>query len=147
LHWGDTQLKLHLSRLVDLEYLAMQREGTLFQYGLVYDGDARGTAHLSGLINADKLVYDGERSGLNGHRSDLCVDRSGHGRANVGPMSGGGRGAEMGGFSYEESPDLAQGGKNAVYREGESRSLPVVGGTGINGHAERGPADRTRPEV
>jgi DNA primase catalytic core len=151
LHWGDTQLKLHLSRLVELEYLAMQREGTLFQYGLVYDGTGD-KAHLSGLINADKLVYDGERSGLNWHRSDLGVDRSGHGRANVGPMSGGGRGEKNAGFFYEEAPDLAQGGKNAVYRAGDSRSLPgpghpVVGGTGINGHAERGPADRTRPEV
>jgi hypothetical protein len=29
-HWGDTQLKLHLGRLVDLEYLAVHRRGTTF---------------------------------------------------------------------------------------------------------------------
>ena len=34
LHWGDTQLKLHLSRLAELEYVAIHRRGCTFDYEL-----------------------------------------------------------------------------------------------------------------
>jgi hypothetical protein len=87
LHWGDTQLKLHLSRLVDLEYLAVHRRGTTFDYELLYDGKGDGK-HLCGLLDAAELErkdgYDGERSGCE-------VNRSESGRAKVGPWSADGR--------------------------------------------------------
>ena len=77
--WGDTQLKLHLARLTELEYLIAHREGQgALVYELVYDGDAAGGAHLSGLIDAAVLqtalnlsavhVYDAHRAGGNGAR-------------------------------------------------------------------------------
>jgi hypothetical protein len=87
LHWGDTQLKLHLSRLADLEYLAVHRRGTAFDYELLYDGKGDGR-HLCGLLDAAELErkdgYDGERSGCE-------INRSGGGRGEVGPWSADGR--------------------------------------------------------
>ncbi|OKP00288.1 CHC2 zinc finger domain-containing protein [Xenorhabdus eapokensis] len=48
--WGDTQLKVHLSRLVEMEYLLLHRRGLTFVYELLFDGADSDTAHLSGLI-------------------------------------------------------------------------------------------------
>ncbi|MEI8327145.1 MAG: hypothetical protein WCH44_17645, partial [Betaproteobacteria bacterium] len=55
--WGDTQLRVHLERLVGLEYLIGQREGAggKFTYELVFDGDATAAVHLSGLIDVASL--------------------------------------------------------------------------------------------
>jgi DNA primase len=55
--WGDTQLRVHLERLVSLEYLLTHREGAgaRFTYELVFDGDAAGAVHLSGLIDASSI--------------------------------------------------------------------------------------------
>ena len=52
--WGDTQLRVHLERLVSLEYLLAHREGSggRFAYELVFDGDVATAVHLSGLIDA-----------------------------------------------------------------------------------------------
>ena len=38
--WGDTQLKIHLGRLVELEYVLVHRggRGQSFEYELLYDG-------------------------------------------------------------------------------------------------------------
>ena len=55
--WGDTQLRLHLERLVDLEYVLAHREGPggKYVYELAYEvgGDAR--AQLAGLIDIATL--------------------------------------------------------------------------------------------
>jgi len=55
--WGDTQLRLHLDRLVQMEYLLAHREGNggRFVYELLYDGDAHQTVHLSGLLDPAQL--------------------------------------------------------------------------------------------
>ena len=55
--WGDTQLRVHLERLVSLEYLLAHREGAggRFAYELLYDGDAAAIVHLSGLIDAASI--------------------------------------------------------------------------------------------
>jgi hypothetical protein len=87
--WGDTQLKIHLARLVELEYLLIHRggRGQSFEYELVFDGPADGMAqslsHVSGLIDVEALrhEYDGERSGS--------------GRPPVGGQSAGGRGESL----------------------------------------------------
>jgi DNA primase catalytic core len=91
--WGDTQLKIHLARLVELEYLLIHRggRGQSFEYELLYDGAAQGTsAHVSGLIDVEALRqhYDAERSGLN-------ADQSGIGRGMVGMVSALGRAPEI----------------------------------------------------
>ncbi|MBD2801649.1 DNA primase, partial [Xenorhabdus sp. M] len=48
--WGDTQLKVHLSRLVEMEYLLLHRRGLTFAYELLFDGEDNAAAHLCGLI-------------------------------------------------------------------------------------------------
>ncbi len=86
--WGNTQLKTHLARLEDLEYLLVHHggRGQSFVYELVFERSAKDDKPvLPGLIDAEKLRYDGNRSGLNG-------EMSGSSRPQVGGMSGGGRG-------------------------------------------------------
>ena len=87
--WGDTQLKIHLARLTELEYLLVHRggRGQSFEYELLYDGAAEECGpHISGLIDVDALrrEYDGERSGSAGLQSAL-------GRGAVGGQPGPGR--------------------------------------------------------
>ncbi len=91
LGWGDTQLKCHLARLVEMEHLLVHRVGRGFAYELLWDGQGRdGSPFLAGLIDPeaegglDSRGYDSDRSGANG-------ERAGSGRASVGPRSGGGR--------------------------------------------------------
>ena len=92
--WGDTQLKIHLARLVELEYLLLHRggRGLTFEYELLYDGTAETAeaTRVSGLIDVEALRrnYDAHRSGVESHRS-------GSGRPLVGGQSGGGRGDDV----------------------------------------------------
>ncbi len=96
LGWGDTQLKVHLGRLANLELVWCQRgpRGS-HVYELAWDGTGEGEARLPGLIDPDQLDthdYDRERSGSEGSRSGPGTDRSGGGRPPVGARSGRGRG-------------------------------------------------------
>jgi hypothetical protein len=84
--WGNTQLKVHLRRLEELEYLLVHRggRGQSFVYELLYDGDAEQPApHLSGLIDVAELKrsYDDNQSGSKSKRSET-------GRPQVGAVSG-----------------------------------------------------------
>lgn len=74
--WGDTQLKVHLARLVDLEYILVHRggRGQSFIYELLYDGQGQdGRPFLQCLIDVDKLgrQYDENRSGQTAEPSAL----------------------------------------------------------------------------
>ncbi len=67
--WGDTQLKMHLQRLEELEYLLVHRggRGQSFVYELAFasEGDG-GKPVLAGLIDVEKLRgyrYDGNEVG------------------------------------------------------------------------------------
>lgn len=53
--WGNTQLKIHLGRLTELEYLLLHRKGLAHEYTLTYDGKSGHQPHLMGLIDADQL--------------------------------------------------------------------------------------------
>ena len=94
--WSATQIKVHLERLVDLEYVLVHRggRGQQFVYELVYDGDGTdGRPHLAGLLDVDALRaegYDAQWSGQNGGWSGENGEWSGGGRGVVGPWSGGG---------------------------------------------------------
>lgn len=87
-HWGDTQLKVHLARLTELEYLIAHRTRTGgFDYELVYDLAGDGEAlRFPGLADIEALrhAYDAARSGLE-------AARSGSGRGAAGPRPGPGR--------------------------------------------------------
>ncbi|ROZ61489.1 CHC2 zinc finger domain-containing protein [Ramlibacter sp. WS9] len=127
-HWGDTQLKVHLARLVELEYVAMHRRGLACEYELVYDGSAEDDdqAHVNGLLDVatldDKHDYDTTRSALQGIRS-------GSGRGSVGLRSGGGRGgvdAIQTRASAGSSPDAAASNAKSRIRNGATPSLAAV---------------------
>jgi DNA primase len=91
INWGDTQLKIHLARLVELEYIVVHRTRTNgFDYELVYDTAAAGdTLRFPGLADIDALAhaYDAAQSGQSATQSAL-------GRGMVGPRSGAGRAGE-----------------------------------------------------
>jgi hypothetical protein len=69
LGWGDTQLKVHLGRLAEMEWVLAHRQvGGALAYELLYDGTTLNVPHLCGLIDTAQL-NDGERSGANDARS------------------------------------------------------------------------------
>ncbi|QJW92517.1 bifunctional DNA primase/polymerase [Frigoriglobus tundricola] len=99
--WGDTQLKLHLKRLVDLEYLLAHhdREARRHMYELLYvpsgtDRAVPGLIDVAVLRRGPTTGDGGDRSGSEPHRSGVNGDRSGDGRPTVGPRSPAGRGEE-----------------------------------------------------
>ncbi|MGD8910984.1 MAG: toprim domain-containing protein, partial [Chromatiales bacterium] len=55
--WGNTQLRVHLDRLVDYEYVLAHRgkQGQGYVYELLYDGDLDHHKHLAGLIDVENL--------------------------------------------------------------------------------------------
>jgi hypothetical protein len=89
--WGDTALKVHLGRLVDLEYVIAHGGHGQHRYELVYEGQGRqGERFLPGLLDADSL-----------RRSGMAPARSGSGQPSVGPRSGSGQGDETAGNATE----------------------------------------------
>jgi DNA primase catalytic core len=67
--WGNSQLHLHLGRLVELEYVLAHRadHGAGLVYELVYDGGGQdGKRHLPGLLDVEKLrAEEAKRRGGN----------------------------------------------------------------------------------
>ena len=122
--WGDTQLRLHLDRLVELEYLISERgglgtHGGQVRYSLRWDGplDGRDSAggmgtsqrpHLCGLVDPATLsspcaalgttssATTREVAGLGGEVAGLHEEHAGQLRPMCGPDSGGVRGEEPG---------------------------------------------------
>jgi len=89
--WGNTQLRLHFSRLEELEYLLVHRggRGQSFVYELLYDGQGKdGQPFLCGLIEVEKLRetrnYDSNLAGVNDNLA-------GSNRGQNGRVSGGWR--------------------------------------------------------
>jgi hypothetical protein len=99
--WGDTQLKIHLARLVDLELvLAHRSERGTFAYELAWRGEgADGASFLAGLVDPAALAASGGGVGsgpvparaYGPDRSGSEPARSGSGRGLVGHRSGTGR--------------------------------------------------------
>jgi DNA primase catalytic core len=58
--WSDFQVKKHMTRLQELEYVLVHRggRGQSFVYELLYDGELDDDKHLMGLIDIEKLRYD-----------------------------------------------------------------------------------------
>lgn len=99
--WGDTQLRVHLERLVSLEYLITHRGsvGQTFVYELVYDGAGKdGSRFLPGLLDVERL----RTANLAGVNADLA----GASRAESGPFAAGSRGPS-GRASISEKPAAA----------------------------------------
>jgi hypothetical protein len=81
--WGDTQLRVHLGRLEELEYLLAHRggRGQSFVYELVFALECEGgRPMLAGLIDVEKLTgkgYDGNLAGLENEVAALKRVRNG----------------------------------------------------------------------
>ena len=69
--WSDGQLKIHCTRLTDLEYLLVHRggRGQHLVYELLFDGSDNEQPQLMGLIDPQKLGYDAEKSGSKAQKS------------------------------------------------------------------------------
>jgi hypothetical protein len=66
LGWGDFQLRRHLARLVELEYVLVYRTGRGNQrvYELLYDGQGRqGQPFVLGLVEAEQLLANPSAAG------------------------------------------------------------------------------------
>jgi DNA primase catalytic core len=84
--WGDTQLKIHLARLVEMEYLMVHRRGLTFSYELLFDGDSSANVlHLCGLIDVPETA---QKPQYESARSEVKAAQSGGGRASVGQRPG-----------------------------------------------------------
>jgi DNA primase len=98
--WGDTQLRVHLSRLEELEYLLAHRggRGQSFVYELVFSaqGDG-GRPVMPGLIDVEKLGghnYDGNLAGVKAGFAGLGDENAGPTRGQNGGVAGGSRSEE-----------------------------------------------------
>ena len=93
--WSDTQLRLHLDRLADLEYLTAHREGAggKFVYELVYDGACDAKPHLSGLIDITTMR---KSRGSDGEVAPPGDEPAWRLRGDRGPIAGGSRDGESG---------------------------------------------------
>jgi DNA primase catalytic core len=122
--WGDSQLKKHLSRLEDLEYLALHRgaAGQTFVYALNFEMDESGKPVLPG------LSYGANRSrpeeGVS--RFEAGLSPAGHG--GVMGVSRGGHDAKSPTMTRVEGDFSDKSAKNA-YKEAEASGIqqnPIV---------------------
>lgn len=93
--WGHTQLKIHLHRLEELEYLIAHhgKQGQGYVYELLYDGQGKdGEPFLVGLIDIEALRTSGAEPTTTETSRGSDPHFAGGGRPPVGAWSGGGRG-------------------------------------------------------
>ena len=104
--WGDTQLRLHLERLAEMEYVVVHEggRGRIYVYELLWQGDGPGPAGvLPGLIEPSKLS---ESTGTTRTPRGLESTPRGEGPENAGPSRphrGGSAGGPRGGVLPMES--------------------------------------------
>ncbi len=111
LGWGDTQLKVHLNRLADMEFLICHRPTGPgpFAFELAWTPPAAGagTRFLPGLVQIN--ANDAESCGYDNGGSGQEALRSGDSRAVVGPVSGAGRGDQEPLFPLQDKPNSVPG--------------------------------------
>jgi len=124
--WGDSQLKKHLSRLEDLEYLALHRgiAGQSFVYALNFEMDENGKPVLPGLSYGAKSVrVDADRSRLEEGVSHFEAGLSPAGHGGVMGVSRGGHDAKSPAMTRAEGDFSDKSAKNA-YKGAETKSTP-----------------------
>ncbi|MBB3062437.1 CHC2 zinc finger domain-containing protein [Microbulbifer rhizosphaerae] len=108
--WGNTQLKVHLHRLEEMEYLLTHRggRGQSYEYELLFDGQGEDENRLMGLIDPQKLDYDKKKSGLK-------AEKSAPGRGQVGGRS-----------DLEKSPEPSSDAASAETGRGKPKSTSIA---------------------
>lgn len=99
--WGLTQVRMHLDRLVEHEYVLVHRgsRGQSFVYELLYNGEGKkGGPFLMGLIDINQLIntekadqkhdYDKKVAGLEGKNHEYDEKVAGENRELAGPKRG-----------------------------------------------------------
>lgn len=126
LGWADTQMRVHLGRLVELEYVLVHRggRGQSFVYELLYEGQGKsGQPFLIGLADDDLL-----RIGATGTSRGEETDLAGGARGLRGPVAAGARGAETPASPAPEAAFLplvaARGGEALLGDDGRVSSYP-----------------------
>ncbi len=116
--WGNTQIRVHLDRLMEMEYLLAHRgrQGQSFVYELLYDGDLANRKHLMGLIDVDRLQRN---EGMTKTSRGRDANLAGCSRPINGPKTGECRGKES---SPQPNPDKALNGTKP-----ENTSERVIG--------------------
>lgn len=125
---GDTQLRLHLDRLTELEYVLVHRgrRGQSFVYELLHDGGDSAAPHLSGLIEATALLENttttetsrGQEPRLAGPSRDESGGRAGASRSAGTPTQPSAARITEPSLSFTPKPRLMGGdGETASYIE------------------------------
>ena len=130
--WGDTQLKVHLARLSELEFLVAHRgrQGQTFDYELLYQGeDPEGRAKLLGLLDCGQLQASPEAVPTMATSRGDEVHVAAPGRGVVGGWSGVGRGVV---------------GADESARDG---ALASIAGSGAEKRGTQAPTRRPCPAV
>jgi Toprim-like/CHC2 zinc finger len=116
LGWGDTQLKVHLGRLADMEFLVVHRPAGpgpfTFELAWAPPEPGAGSRFLPGLVTID--TQDPGSCGYDEGRSGSATDRSGSGRGCVGPQSGPGRPTTESLFAQQHNEDGTSGGADGL---------------------------------
>jgi DNA primase len=110
--WGDTQCRLHLDRLVDLEYVLVHRggRGQSFVYELLYDGQGKdGKPFVPGLFGVEQLRSATTTKSSRGSEGEFA----GSSRPQRGPIAGGSRPIGNDENTGNPSTDPASGGEEA----------------------------------
>jgi hypothetical protein len=127
--WGNTQLHMHLQRLVDLEYLVVHRgrRGLSYEYELLWDGEGLGgETFVLGLLDPEELRRSDYDQKFSGSREDL----SGVIRGRSGADSGVIRGAENGRNGQSFQPLSAIGNGASAKHAVRERPAPIVADAG-----------------
>lgn len=149
--WGDSQMKIHLDRLMELEFLLAHRgrQGQTYTYELLYRGeDAEGRAKLLGLIDCASLQAPAanipESEGMTGTSRGGEATSRGEGihfsapsRGVLGPFSAPLRGGEMA-FGSSDDEGLALVGVHEPQKRGTVLPLaPVLSYPQVHGAGTR----------
>jgi DNA primase catalytic core len=123
---GDTQLRLHLDRLVSLEYLFVHRgaRGSSFVYELVYDGSGLdGKPFVVGLIDVERL----RAATTTTHLAGVNGEFAGSTRGQSGPNAGGSRGGANAQNPNRNNDSRVSRGKSPQTQYlGDETEAPVV---------------------
>jgi DNA primase catalytic core len=130
--WGDTQLRVHLGRLAELEYLFEHggRRGQLFHYELAYAGQGEhGQPFLMGLLDVEALQSAGTTPSSRGS----VVQFAGPSR----PQNGGNAGRAR---DVETGQGALNGGQSAAFAGTDTREAYPGGASAPSSYRSEGAA-------